>query len=117
MPSPLDHADDFVFLDKTTVSGPFGPEVKWTEGAAFRCLLTFNSSMEARIAEQSGVKSLFSGLVEKNIPIEFHSVFKRVSDGATFRVTSEPKDDESPEIASFQVKAFTAEKYDLPVAG
>lgn len=114
--NPLDHADQFQILDRVTTSGPFGPQISWHPGLIFDCLLTFNSSMESRIAEQAGVTSLFSGLVEKNIPIEFHTVFKRVSDGATFRVTSEPKDDESPEIASFQVKAFTAEKYELPTA-
>lgn len=116
MASPLDHSDQFVILDKTTTSGPFGPQISWQPGLTFNCLLTFNSSMEARVAEQAGVTSLFSGLCEKNIPIEFHTVFKRVSDGATFRVTSEPKDDESPEIASFSVKAFTAEKYELPAS-
>lgn len=114
--NPLQHADSFQILDRVTTSGPFGPVIEWRPGLTFDCLLTFNSSMESRIAEQAGVTALFSGLVAKDIPLEHHSVFKRVSDGATFRVTSEPKDDESPEIASFQVKAFSAEKYELPAS-
>lgn len=116
MPNPLSHADKFKFLNRVVTNGPFGPVIDWQEGAEFDCLLTFNSSMEARIAEKQQVTSLFSGIVAKDSPIEYHSVFKRVSDDAVFRVTSEPKDDESPGIATFSVKAFTAEKYTLPVS-
>lgn len=116
MPSPLAHADKFQFLNRIVTNGPFGPVIEWQNGAEFDCLLTFNSSMEARIAEKQQVTSLFSCIVAKETPIEYHSVFKRVSDGTVFRVTSEPKDDESPSIATFSVKAFTAEKYTLPVS-
>lgn len=116
MPSPLDHADKFIILNKIVTNGPFGPVVEWQDGAEFDCLLTFNSSMEARIAEKQQVTSLFSGIVSKTTPIEYHSVFKRVSDGSVFRITSEPLDYESPEIATFSVKSFSAEKYTLPVS-
>lgn len=116
MPSPLDHADDFVLLNRSVVSDGMGGTVtRWIDGAPFKCLLTLDSSMEARTAEQAGVTSLFSGLVDKAFPLDFHDAFKRASDGTTFRVTNDPKDDPSPPIASFAVKAFSAEKWVLPI--
>ena len=111
---PMAHADKFVILDRKTTNGAWGPIVEWHDGLEFQCLLTLNSSMEARIAEQAGVTSLFTGLIDQDTPLEFHGMFRRVSDNAIFRVTSEPKDDETPSVASFSLKKFSAERSEIP---
>jgi hypothetical protein len=51
--------------------------------------------------------------VDKGIDLDFHDVFKRVKDGAVFRVTSNVTDSETPSIASFQIGQVTAEKWVL----
>lgn len=114
MPSPLDHADKFNFIDKKTVNTPYGPETQWVDGADFDCLLTKVGDTEAMIAERKDNIKIFTGMVDKALPVEKNTVFKRKSDGKTFRITSDPTDDETPEMATFQVKYFTAEEWALP---
>jgi len=114
MPSPLDHADKFILLDSKTEQSSMGPDKTWDEDIEFQCLLSTNSSYEGISAEQQVVLSAYTCIVEKDLPIEFQMVFKRVFDGASFRVVSDPKDSEIPNMASFQVKSFMAVRYVIP---
>lgn len=114
MPSPLDHACEFILLERTVENGPSGPVVIWNDGVLFSCLLTLDNSMNARIGEQAGVTSTLTGLVDIETPLKFYDVFRRISDGRTYRITSEPDERRIPASASFHVKAFAAEKYELP---
>ena len=105
-----------VFLDKSKVpDGEGGYAVKWTEGAQFEAAIVFDSSMEARVAEKSGVTSLYTVSVPKGTPMEYHDVFKRLSDGKVFRATSDGDDKKTPQTASFQISQFTAEEFELSV--
>jgi hypothetical protein len=113
--NPLNHADKFFFLYRQIFPDGMGTwKTEWTQGAEFDCLLQLNNSIEARVAEKNGVTSVFTGIVEKALPIEYNDVFKRVSDDATFRITSNPADKKTPDIATFAVKSFSAERHTLP---
>lgn len=104
-----------VFLNKTkTPDGEGGYINKWTDGAEFKAAITFDNSMEARIGEKTGVTSLYTVTTSKNTALEYHDAFRRVSDGKTFRVTSDGDDRLTPPSASFQVLQVTAEEW-LPV--
>ena len=103
-----------VFLDKSKVpDGEGGYTVKWTEGAQFEAAIVFDSSVEARVAEKSGVTSLYTVSVSKDTPMKYHDVFKRLSDGKVFRATSDGDDKKTPQTASFQISQFTAEEFEL----
>jgi hypothetical protein len=86
----------------------------WTEGASFDATIIKNSTTEAQIAEKQGVSELFTVVVKKGFTLSFHDVFKRVSDGQIFRVTSNVKDSEAPEASSVKIAKVTAEKWVLP---
>lgn len=102
-----------VFLNKNKVSdGEGGYTVSWTEGAQFEAAIVFDSSMEARAAEKAGVTSLYTVSVPKGLPVEYHDVFKRLSDGKIFRATSDGDDKKTPQSASFQISQFTAEEFE-----
>ena len=104
-----------VFLDKSKVpDGEGGYIVKWAEGAQFEAAIVFDNSIEARVAEKSGVTSLYTVSVPKGAPMEYHDVFKRLSDGKVFRATSDGDDKKTPQTASFQISQFTAEEFELP---
>lgn len=106
--------EDCVMLDKTTVSdGLGGFDYNWVEGAAFQAAVVKNTSMEARAAEKQGVTELYTVTVAKGIPLDFHDVFRRIKDGAVFRVTSNITDSETPSVASFQIGQVTAERWTL----
>lgn len=111
--------DDFkapcVLLEKKRVpDGAGGFYTTWTEGAEFAAAITFSTSLEARKAEKEGVTSLYTVTSDKNALLEYHDVFKRLSDGKIFRVTSDGDDVQTPARATFQFSQVTAEEWDLP---
>lgn len=112
--------DDFarvcVLMEKTRVPGSEGGYVTtWTEGVEFTNHQARDTSMEARIAEKQGVSSVYSALVDADLPIEYGDYFKDRETGAVYRVTSRPEEKQAPKSASFALKYFTAERTELPV--
>lgn len=101
-----------VFLNKSKVpDGEGGYIITWADGAEFDAAITFDSSMESRAAEKQGVTSLYTITAPKGVILEYYDVFKRLSDGKVFRVTSDGDDKITPARASFQVFQVTAEEF------
>lgn len=106
---------DCVIMEKEREpDGAGGFITSWKEGTPFKAAFSINTSTEMQIAEAQGLKRVYSVTTVKSATLDYHDVFKRVSDGATFRVTSEGKDKETPEFASFGFAQVTAERWDLP---
>lgn len=114
--SLLDNAmDECVLMDKTTVSDGSGGYIPtWSDGATFKAAITYDSSMQARIAEKQGVTNLYTVTTPKAMNLQYHDVFRRVDDGKIFRVTSDGDDNATPSRSTFQVRQVTAEEYVLP---
>ena len=105
-----------VLMEKTRISdGEGGFFVEWSEGVAFKAAVTFDTSIESRVAMQQGVTSVYTVTTPKNVLLEYHDVFKRLSDGKIFRVTSDGDDKFTPESASLDMRQVTAEEWSLPV--
>lgn len=103
-----------VLMEKTrTPDGEGGFNLIWVEGAEFQAAIVFNNSMEARIADSQGVKNLYTVTTEKNAKLEYHDVFKRLSDEKIFRVTSDGDDDKTPNMSSFSFSQVSAEEWVL----
>ena len=103
-----------VMIDRTTQpDGEGGTVTNWIEGAAFNAAITFDNSIEAKSAAVQGVTSLYTVTVPKRVKLEYHDVFKRLSDGKIFRVTSDGDDKITPERASFQFAQVSAEEWAL----
>lgn len=115
--SLLDQAmTDVVMLERQRVSdgeGGFLPTT-WVEGAVFKAAITFDTSMTARIAEKQGVTSRYTVTTQKTAVLNFHDVFKRLSDGKIFRVTSDGDDKYSPASATVNMRQVEAEEWSLP---
>nr|DAG60575.1 MAG TPA: head closure knob [Caudoviricetes sp.] len=102
---------------KTDNDGEGGYTVKWSEGPEFENYATRDSSLEARRAEAEGVTSVYTGIVRKEVPIEYGDYYKDLDTGTTFRVTSKPEEKQAPGTASKMLrglKCFTAERKELP---
>ena len=103
-----------VMVDRTTQpDGEGGIITTWVEGATFNAAITFDNSIEAKAAAVQGVTSLYTVTVPKRVKLEYHAVFKRLSDGKIFRVTSDGDDKITPERASFQFAQVSAEEWVL----
>lgn len=110
--------DDFseacVLMEKRRVSdGRGGWVVEWTEGAAFDAAITYDTSVQAKVAEAQGVKDLIKVTTQRGITLEYHDVFRRVSDGQTFRVTSKGENNRTPGSAGLDMRQCSAEEYAL----
>lgn len=114
--SLLDEAmETCIMLNKQTSPDGYGGYITtWAEGAEFKSAIVFDTSMEARTAEQAGVTSLYTVTTKKNLTLEYHDVFRRVRDGKIFRVTSDGDDKYTPASAGLNMKQVTAEEWSLP---
>ena len=103
-----------IMVNKTTVADGYGGvNTVWVDGAEFDCAIVFDTSMEARTADQMGVTSMYTVTTRKNIVLEYHDVFRRLRDNKIFRVTSDGDDKYTPESASLNMRQVTAEEWTL----
>lgn len=104
-----------VMLHKQTQSDGYGGVITtWVGGAEFNAAIRFDTSLQARVAENQGVTSLYTIITKKSITLEYHDVFRRVSDGKIFRVTSDGDDKYTPDAAALDMRECTAEEWELP---
>lgn len=103
-----------VIMEKTRVpDGEGGWSSTWAEGARFRAAIVKDTTLNARIAEKEGMTAIYTVTTDKNLPLDFHDVFKRLKDGQVFRVTSDSTDQETPDVATFQFHQVSAEEWSL----
>ena len=101
-----------VLMEKTRVSdGEGGWITQWVEGVQFKAAIVLDSSMNARIAEQEGVTGVYTVTTDRNVTLDFHDAFKRLKDGAIFRVTK--INDSTPDVATFQFNQYQVEAWEL----
>lgn len=89
-----------------------GYDRKWTEGAPFDAIITESTTLESTIASLQKEIKYYGLKVDKNLPLEYHTAFKRVSDGKTFRVKSD-SGMEAPGLSALGMKQLEAEEYKL----
>lgn len=103
-----------VMLEKKRVpDGEGGFTTEWTDGVQFDAAIVLDNSTLAKIAQKQGVTNLYTVTTSPNAHLDFHDVFRRVSDGQVFRVTSNGDDRKTPSVASFQFEQVSAEEWAL----
>lgn len=107
--------EDCRVLDKVRTDDAYGGHSEaWTPGKAFKAAIAKNSSPEQKIAEKQGISESFTVVVEEGMTLNYHDVFKRVSDEAIFRVTSRTKDSTAHPASTVRIAAVNAERWELP---
>lgn len=107
----LEAMENCIFIDKTTAPDGYGSTIiVWKEGAEFDAAIVFNTSMESRRASKEGVTSLYTVTVHRNQMLSYGDIFRRLSDGKLFRVTSDGDDKFTPISASLDMRQVTAEE-------
>lgn len=110
-----DAYEGFSILDKVTASdGMGGNVIEWKKGASIMGAMSFNSSLQAMVAQAQGVSSVYTLTTKKNIVLYFHDVLQRDSDGKIFRVTSDGDDKFTPKTAALNMRQVTCEEWALP---
>ena len=107
--------DTCVMLDKKTVPDGYGGyKSVYTPGVEFRAAIVFDTSIEARRAQEEGVSSVYTVTTGREMTLEYHDVFVRGSDNKIFRVTSDGDDKFTPKSAGLNMRQVTAEEWSLP---
>ena len=100
-------------VQEKTPDGSGGSKTVWTEGKTFSAAITLDTSTEARIAEAAGTVDRYTVSVPRSVRLEYHAVFKRLSDGKTFRITSDNADKKTPVCAALDIAQSSAEAWRL----
>lgn len=110
-------AEQCIILDKRTVQTPTGGyKPVWQVGVSFSAVIRKDDTLQARVAEKQGVTELYTVVVQKGFPLNYHDVFRRVKDGNTYRITSPITDEETPDYSQINIGSVTAERWDIPNA-
>lgn len=106
--------ENCVMMDKlTSPDGYGGYYSRWVDGANFFAAIVFDSSMQARIGAVQGVTGLYTVTTGKQVNLQYHDVFRRLSDGKIFRVTSDGDDKKTPNSASINMRQVSAEEWEI----
>lgn len=109
------YGEPCVKMERVTIKDPLGGyKTEWIEGVDFVAAISPLNTSEAQIAEAQGMHRIFNVAVDRSLEFKQNDVFKRVSDGQTFRATSHSTDMQTPPGASVPNTQFTAEAWEIP---
>lgn len=109
-----DFMENCIMIDKRTVADGYGGYVtEWVDGAEFEAAITLDSSIEAKIGEKQGVTALYTVTTTKALNLQYHDIFRRLSDGKVFRVKSDGDDKHTPRSANLNMRQVSAEEFVL----
>ena len=107
--------EDCVMIEKIRLpDGLGGFATEWRSGAPFRAAIVRDSTIAALVAEKQGVTEVYTVTTPPGVGLDYHEVFRRLEDGATFRVSSNHADSAPPPSASFAFEQVRAERWELP---
>lgn len=103
---------DCVFMvSDSQPDGSGGHVTTWAEGEPFRAAINRDTSTEARIAEAAGTVEMYTVTVSRSVHLAYHAVIKRLSDGKTFRITSDNTESKTPVCTALDIAQSTAEAW------
>lgn len=110
----LERMEPCVFLRPITQSdGEGGFDTTWEAGDAFMAAIVLQTSNEYRRAENEALKKSYSVFTKGGLELKHQDVFRRISTGSIYRVTSDGRDRQTPACASFSFARVTAERWEL----
>lgn len=110
-----DAMESCTILNKQTAEDGYGGYTStYVEGAQFDAAITFDTSMEARMADKQGVTSMYTVTTSRAMMLEYHDIFRRDRDGKIFRVTSDGDDKFTPASTALDMRQVTAEEWSIP---
>ena len=107
--------ESITVLNKAIVDDGYGGTTTvWTDGATIDGALTYDNSAQMKTAGALGAKGAYTLTVKRKYELDFHTVFRRESDKALFRVITNSDDKKTPKTAGLDMRQYTAEEFTLP---
>lgn len=112
-----DAMTECVYMNETSIpDGRGGSITTWVPGASFMAGFELQNSLNEAVAQAQGVVGIYRVTTPRNVRLEYHRVFKRVSDNRLFRVES--KDDAStPTSTGLDMRIVRADEWEMPLNG
>lgn len=105
-----DFYEDLVLMERRTESDGLGGFYEdLVAGATFKGAITTDLSTESKVAEQQGVKALYTFTTGDTVPVKYGDIIKRGDN--YFRIASDPNDMVAPRGMGY--KQTKAERYTL----
>ena len=102
-------------MDKTTgPDGRGGVIITYKEGAEIKVAYSFDTSTEARVADQAGTSDRYTLTTKKSVNLQYHDVIKRDRDKKIFRITSDGDDNFTPNSSGLDMRQVEAEEWEIP---
>ena len=116
MTSLLDSVtEEMQIINRTIVEDGYGGYMTvWANGVKFNAAMSVDNSTQGLTARAQGVTAVYTVLTPKSMNLQFHDVFRRLSDGKIFRVKTDGDDNKTPPIASLDMRSVRAEEWTLP---
>ena len=93
--------------------GSGGYKTAWKDGKQVMAVIIRDTSTEARIAEAAGTVEMYTITVSRSVHLKYHDVIKRLSDGKTFRITSDNAETKTPVCTALDIAQSSAEAWRL----
>lgn len=104
--------EDLIIVNKAIVDDGYGgTNTVFLDGATIKGALVFDSSTQMKVAQAMGVTSAYTLTVQKNIELDYHTIFRRKSDNKVFRTTSNSDDNKTPDSASLNMRQYSVEEW------
>lgn len=111
-----DFYEEFVFVEKRKKPDGMGGVLnEYVESVPFKAGVNTNLSMETRIAEQQGVKSVYTITTNKDCVLEYGDIIKRKRGNSYYKITSNGQDKISPDFLKMDIIQVTAENFTIPI--
>ena len=102
-------------VPKREPDGSGGWITTWETGGEIMAAINRDTSTEAHIAEAAGTVRAYTVTVRRDVRLKYHDVIKRISDGKTFRITSDNAEKKTPGCSALNMAQSTAEAWRLPI--
>lgn len=107
--------EEAIIINKISVSdGSGGTITSYVPGAEISAAFSFDTSIQARIAEAAEAIGRYTITTKKNINLEYHTIIKRKKDSKVFRVTSKGDDNATPVSSYLDIRQVEAEEWEIP---
>ena len=100
-------------VQKKEPDGSGGSKTVWTEGEPLQAAIIRDTSTEAQIADAAGTVETYTVTVSRSVHLKYHAIIKRLSDGKTFRITSDNAEKKTPLCTALDIAQSTAEAWRL----
>lgn len=110
-----DAMENCIMYDKRVVDDSYGGyKTSWFPGVVFEAAIVLDDSINAQVAMSQGSVGVYTVTTSRKMNLQFRDVFKRVSDGKFFRVTTDGDDKKTPKSTKLDMRQVRAEEWSLP---